>query len=620
MLNRCLTPFLSLILLAALSVNADEAGESAPPQEVQDLRYGVILYHYFQQQYFEALTETLVGEARADMPYHQASAKLLRGGMSLSYGMGRQSEAVFTQLLTTLDDSQTRNRAWFYLGKLYDQQGNIAEAKKVLANISANDLPTNLLEEYQFLRAKLLLNDGNVAAAKAAIAPLSANSPWRAYFYFNHGSRQTLAGQWRQGAATFKKIANLELESEEGYLLKDRAYTASGYAALGGSDFESAINDFLKVRLDSPQVERAMLGYGWAAAQQQNYQRALSPWQALSQRSLMDPSVQESLLAIPYLYEKLDAKASALSEYQKAISIFEQELNNLATAVDSFKQLPLLQLVAEDEGLGDDWIMGKDYLPINNQTPYLSHLIAQDHFQSAVKDLSDLIKMQEYLQQAETRLSGMETVLATQQRIWQDNLSQSQREAYRERYQQLLLLQQTLQQQQTLADGEKASGRRFISQQELELWTIASHAEQLIQQLKDAGYDINEEQQQLRLYQGLLYWQASESDSERRWQYKKQLVEVDALLEQTAQRLQRIESLEATRYNDAFAKDVLALQTRLSARSRDVTKAITQAEQDIRQLSINELEKQQQRLSYYLGQAKLAVARLYDAGSAESIP
>ena len=621
MIKRSLSCFL---LLSALWVAQFAVSDTAdqPPDEAQDLRYGVILYHFFQQSYFDALTEALVGEQRNDMPFHQQSAKLLRGGMSLSYGMAPQAEVIFGELLTSLEQASQRDRAWFYLGKLYYLRGERARAQQVLANIEGELAPA-LQHEAIFMNANLLLHDQSPddsgrLAAEAKLAELPPTSPWLAYYYFNRGSALTLAGQWQRGVDSFQRVGALDIAGEEGATLKDKAFTASGFARLGGSEYQQAIDDFLQVRLESPLVDRALLGYGWAAAQQENYSLALTPWQALGKRSLMSPSVQESLLAVPYIYEKLEAPASALVEYQRAVTIFEQELNKLSAAITVFTDRSMMDIVAEEEVLGSDWISGDDYLPVNDQAPYLAHLIAQDHFQSAVKDLSDLTRMQQYLRQSGERLSGLQSVLEVQQRVWKDSLNQAQRERYRQHYNDLLALQQELQQQKIIADRE-ANGRRFVSQEELELWQVASHAQDLITRLQQAGNDVSAEQHQLSLYQGLLYWQASEQDSQRRWEFSKQLNSVDTMLAETEQRLARLDQLNANRYDVEFSQQVVQLQQRLQQHSADVDTVIQRAELELRQLAINELEKQQQRLSYYMGQAKLAIARLYDAGSAEPV-
>ena len=93
---------LVLLVFCAISPQAYALDNGETPSEVQDLRYGVVLYHYYQQSYFDALTESLIGEEKVDIPFHGDSAKLLRGGMSLSYGMAEKAESIFNELLDSL--------------------------------------------------------------------------------------------------------------------------------------------------------------------------------------------------------------------------------------------------------------------------------------------------------------------------------------------------------------------------------------------------------------------------------------------------------------------------------------------------------------------------------------
>ncbi len=607
----------TLLVVCSIHISSAYSKENTQvPEEVQDLRYGVILYHFFQQSYFEALTESYIGELRGDMPYHQQSAKLLRGGMNLSYGMGKQAEVIFKELLDELSRETQRDRAWFYLGKLYYLRGEKELAKQVFANIQTT-LPESLHEELIYLRANLQLSEGDLGSAETTINQLPETSPWLGYYYFNRGAALSLNGEIEQAVQAFHTVRNLPIRGEEGNTLKDRANIASGFAYLGGDNLESAIADFLQVRLESPLVEQAMLGYGWAAARQEDYQRALSPWQALNSKSVMNTSVQESLLAVPFAYEKLDAKATALEEYQRAVAVFESQLVNIKEAINVFNDVPIVQTVSE-QGLGSDWVVREDYLPINPQAPYLVELIAKEHFQSSVKNLSDLVRMQRYLFESEERLQSMETVYEVQKRAWQENLNQSKREEYRQAHQQLQQVKQQLLEQKALADQE-ADGRRYVSGEERELWQVAEHAEQMIESLKSAGEDVAEEERLLKFYQGQLKWQASEQDSAKRWEFEKQLNQVEVLLTETQSQLEILESLQADRYQTEYNDRITGLKTRLNNQQAGVDQALAQAESVIRTMAIADLQAQERRLTYYIAQAKLGVARLYDLGSEEFV-
>ncbi len=603
-------------------------------QEVQDLRYGVVLYHYYQQSYFDALTETLVGEERDDMSFHRDPAKLLRGGMSLSYGMGVQAETIFNELLDGLESEADRNRAWFYLARLYYQRDESERVYKALDNIEGQ-LQKDLQQEYLFIKANLLLRENKLAEADEVAESINKRSPWLAYYYFNRGSKQAVIGEWQAAVDSFESINGLAFEEtdanasefeganddskkvligEEFDLLKDRAYIAAGYSLLGAADYSSAIDSFIKVRLESPIVNKALLGYGWSAVQQEQYQLALSPWQALSKGSLIDSSVQESLLAIPYIYEKLSSPASALEQYLRAETLFEQELVKLDAAIRLFNSDNVGDILLLDQDINTDWVANEDYLPINDQAPYLTELIIKDRFQNVIKNVVDIARMNNFLSGASTRLSALQGILDTQQLVWEQSLNQSQRDTYHQRYQQLSSLHQQIKQQQLLAEQE-GDGRRYVTEEEQELWDIVDHATQLIEVFDQANEGVDDEREQLRLYRGLLVWEASEQAPVRSWDVKQEMSELEQLISETREQLEVLDGLDANRYDAAFGNRIIEQQQQVERQQNLVAAALLQAENEIRQLAINDLQQQHLRLSNYLGQAKLAVARLYDSAS-----
>ena len=106
----------SLFITTVAHVSAAEK----PKSEVADLRYGVALYHYYQQEYIPAISELMVADARDGIHGHSNNPELIAGGISLAFGMQKHAETLFTHLLE--DKSRPQNvqdAAWFYLCLLY---------------------------------------------------------------------------------------------------------------------------------------------------------------------------------------------------------------------------------------------------------------------------------------------------------------------------------------------------------------------------------------------------------------------------------------------------------------------------------------------------------------------
>ena len=599
----------TLVFACALGCN----GQVGAQESVQDLAYGVTLYHFFQQQYFDALTEVMVAGERGELPHHQTEADLLRGGMSLSYGLDRQAEAVFNQLLDTLDNPAARERAWFYLGKLKYQRRDSGSALAALSHLSA-DNSGPFSDESHYLQALLLLDQNEIEQARQLMIAVPEGSVWLPYFWFNLGVRLAGQGDIDGAVQEFRRFDQLETPTEELKNLRDRAYTAAGFAYLAAEKHDEARTEFQRVRLNGPLVARALLGYGWVSAQEGNYIDALSPWQELSTHSLLEPAVQESYLAIPFAYEKLGAMTAALDSYQKAADAYENQLRELQSSVEWFEQQPLDGVFDFKRQTSDEWLTGGEILPVSEHVATLSHLISRHQFQMAIKDLRDLNVMLRTLNDARRRLDVMDAVDDDQQTIWRSLINTPLMDEYRTRYEALRAAADRASENLRLAEEEN-DGRRLASSANNVLWRRLDHAQSVVDALREKGEDVAQESQQLARFRGLMIWQASEDFPAQHWQAKSAIQDLDQTLVDSQARLDKLTDLVNRKHRSAFTPQIAAMRERVGSQEQRTLDAIASVEKGLRQSAVAELKGQQQRLLQYLAQAKLAIARLYDSGS-----
>lgn len=594
----------ALLCLAALSATAAET--------VQSLRYGASLYHYFQRDYFGAITELTAAQELQALGPHASNASLMLGGMALAYGMDRKAEAIFLDELHESRDSVDASRAWFYLGKLAWQRGDAPRTVDTLANMDSG-YTGPVRDEARYLHASAALSLGDATGAEGYLAGLPDDSRWRHYLAYNLGASYASREDWGAATTWFGSITEHAPESSESRALRDRTLTAAGYAWLAAGELEQSAEAFRQVRLEGPYANRALLGYGWSHAGRDEYLEALSPWRQLAGRSLLDESARESLLAVPYAYTQLDRPGLALKEYRYAGERYAEALAELDGAIAAFREQPLGSLLGIEEEADADWLFGVGILPEADHSPYLTHLVSRHRFQVALKELRDLYGVAGHLERASQRLAVLRHVDAHQQRVWLSLVEEDRRNRMALRHETLMQQQQGLR-QRLHAAIDQGDGRLLADREQVQRWERLERAEALAAAIaSQAGTATGVSNgDRLRLLRGLLVWRDSEQYPARAWQARRELRELDALALETGTALERVDAAIAGHAQSNFEPRISALDERVAQEAGRVAQTIARAETALRVIAIAELERQGEQLVRALGQSKLAIAQLHD--------
>src|SRR5258706_15302508 len=291
---------------------------------VQDLHYGDVLFRFYSGDDFEALTRLEAYEHWHRMPHHEQDAALLAGGLYLSVGMHNEAGRRFETLLPDQVPAGLRNRAWFYLAKVWYARGYYDRSEQSLGHISG-DLTPALEAERQHLLVNVLMRQNRFDEAEARLAHWQGPPGWMAYARFNLGVALGPQNRKDEAAPVLTAAGTMPVTGSELLALRDKANLALGYTWLQAHNPAAARDAPRGVRPTGPHSTRALLGVGWAQAALGNYREALTPWTELHNRNLLDAAVQESYLAVPYAYGKLNANAQAAEFYESAINSFDQE-------------------------------------------------------------------------------------------------------------------------------------------------------------------------------------------------------------------------------------------------------------------------------------------------------
>ncbi len=602
----------ALACLAVFAAGVAPAARADEGRAVKDPHFGEVLFFFFQEDYFSALT--LLGTAQhfARVPHHAEEAELLRGGMLLSYGLHQEAGRIFQALIDAGAPPSVRDRAWFYLAKIRYQRGYAAEAEDAIARVHG-PLPGDLEDERLVLHAVLLLRRQQYPQAIAMLRQTSNRSGWSAYGHYNLGVALIQAGERDAGVKLLDEIGRARARGEELTALRDKANVALAYTFLQ-SDAPARAEPYLeRVRLNGLLSNKALLGLGWTHAALDEYERALVPWMELTDRSMADTAVQESLLAVPFALGKLGAYRQSLARYERALDVYTREIARLDEAIAAIRRGALVENILRDNpGEESGWFWRVRRLPDTLEGRYLTELLASHDFQEGLKNYRDLGFLLRNLNTWAQNIGTYRDMLATR------------RQGFTERLPRVIAGERALQVERARATyaSEARELARIESEGDAEALaterehSLAMRLERVrtgVERLADPAQR-ESAREKSRLLRGLLTWDLSAQYSTRLWEAKKALRETDRLFAEAEVRrlaLAQAQTQVPAKF-DEFDTRIEILRGRISRAQADVGAVAGAQEAYLAELAVAELARRRDQIVTYTTQARFAVAQIYD--------
>lgn len=520
-----------------------------------DLEYGTVLFEYYQKDYFNGLIEQEYALATGNERAGSRKGQLLKGGMSLSYGMADVSQSIFDQLLSESVEDDVRNRAWYYLAKLYYSRSEPQRAYDALEKIHGN-IPQDLHLDYHYL-ATLVRNDGkHLDSIQQAVDQVPTTTPQYPYLIFNLGISYLKSGNTEAAIRNLKAVVDYADDSEELQVLADRARHGLAQLAIANNQLFDAWTYLQAIRTTGLYSNRALLAYAWAAIRQEQYQVALPALQLLNQRSIALPEVQECKVLLGHLYEQQGSPTRALKSHLEAEAEFTRGIEQVAEArrIIDMRDVPR-EFIENLEAIVDDsdWYGSQPSVNYQKLTPFLVDLMASNAFNQVLAELADLYAIRDNLAYWERQTDQHEVILASAaSKVFDDDMK--------------TLLQQSEQLQQRLNNQRQETGLMTLTLDTVDQARFAALLEnnsKELAQLNDTLVTLKK--------QGEPY---------------KQPASYPIMVDNNHHRI--AESQKQTEHYIALLEPVM----------RNLVKV--------------ELDKHEERMRYYLAQARLAKARLYD--------
>ncbi len=605
-----------LFILASGSAGATDGSDTSQSQPVKSIKaphYGETLLHFYQQNYYTAITHLIAAQKQQRLKHHEHDAELLLGSLYLAYGMHEQASKIFERLTNNKIPVETHKQAWFYLAKIYHQRGYTQKAQQALTKIEGKLNNYELQQQRQLLEASILMADKAYEKAATILKTMQPDSILGAFGSYNLGVALIKNGQFQQGVDALNSISKMKAGNEEFNALRDQANLTLGFIYLERYQGHQAQIYFERIQLNSPHANQALLGLGWTHSTLSQYHQALVYWQELQQRNELDDAVQESLLAAPYALNQLFAHQQALQQYQQAIEIYQTQLQRIQYFIETIPGSQLADdLLGESNQSETGWFWQLQHLTNITENYYLQELFSQNRFQEMLKSYRDLTFMKARLQQKQNDLTLYYDMLNVRRNKLKKHSVTIDKQINNTQLNSFDTLSNNLSSQLALIEKSNAP-LALASDLETEQLDRAKRIKQRIEQLS-AHPNIEHYQNRHKLLKGLVLWNINSQFNQRLQKKKQALKTLDKNIKEYGQHQQNIKQkqYDVSQKIISHQKQITAFQTHTHKLKRNIEQLLSKQSHHIEQMAITVLKEKSERISDYLAQASIAIAQIYD--------
>ncbi|WP_043318991.1 lipopolysaccharide assembly protein LapB [Microbulbifer sp. HZ11] len=614
----------ALTVLCAVPVQAKvpEDPTALYTDNLRDLFFGEALFNAHQDNYFDAITglDTELQQFRLlDDPeldpfsVHFGQAEFAVGDLELSYRMHREAGRAMEQVLRGDVPQPIKNEAAYRLAKIHYHKQQFASALHALELIEGR-VPERVRAEEQFLRARVYMQLGRFEEAVALLKELKGEKSLAGFVEYNLGIALLKAGETERGVLELDSLGRNAGSGAAMGALQDKTNLLLGFQLMEAEEYQRARTYFDRVQLSGPFSNQALLGAGWVEANAGRYDRALVPWQLLTQRKSTDAAVQEAMLAVPYAYGKLEVHSTAAVNYGQALDLFGNQVDVLTRSINSIREGKLLEALRRKEASQvKNWVVELRKLPDAPETHYLLDLMASNDYQEFLRNYQDLNDLLERNKDWLQSLDAFDEIIALRRSYYEPILP-----GLDVQFRQIdARIKMRLEQRQRLA--MRIENLLVNRRPELLAKSDETESRLILQQIRDIleynpSLQSEETEDRIARLEGVLKFRLSREFDDRLTEAYKNLQELDeviATLQESYQRYVRTRQA-ATHSYEGYTDQIVSLRAGLNRAQERIDQLMSRQGRMLEQLAISELEERRAQLESYQIKARFALADSYD--------